>query len=177
MRGIVALMSALMSEPLDDGSAHFDPSNLEFTSIDIGNKTVNLIPGEARARFNIRFNDRHTHAMRSSALIEQRAAKGGRRARSAGASNGSRRTPTCSVTAPGPFVDLVRGAVAEVTGKSPKLSTSGGTSDARFIKDYCPVVEFGLVDTTMHKIDERVPTADLVTLTAIYRKVLERYFA
>ena len=81
------------------------------------------------------------------------------------------------VTAPGAFVDLVRAAVADVTGKSPALSTSGGTSDARFIKDYCPVVEFGLVNTTMHKIDERVPTADLVTLTAIYRKVLERYFA
>jgi succinyl-diaminopimelate desuccinylase len=81
------------------------------------------------------------------------------------------------VTQPGPFVDLVAGAVAEVTGRTPELSTSGGTSDARFIKDYCPVIEFGLANQTMHKTDERVPTADLVALTAIYRRILERYFA
>ena len=81
------------------------------------------------------------------------------------------------LTAPGPFTDLVSGAIAEVTGRTPVLSTTGGTSDARFIKDYCPVVEFGLVNATMHKIDECVATADLVALTAIYRKVLERYFA
>jgi succinyl-diaminopimelate desuccinylase len=165
VRGIVALLSALMSAPLDDGSTHFDPSNLEFTSIDVGNKTVNVIPSEARARFNIRYN----------ALIEQRtkAAAGAIRWRIEWEPSNA----DVFVSAPGAFVDLVRAAVADVTGKSPALSTSGGTSDARFIKDYCPVVEFGLVNTTMHKIDERVPTADLVTLTAIYRKVLERYFA
>ena len=174
VRGIVAVLSALMSAPLDDGSTHFDPSNLEFTSIDVGNKTVNVIPSEARARFNIRYNDRHT-LNDLKALIEQRtkAAAGAIRWRIEWEPSNA----DVFVTAPGAFVDLVRAAVADVTGKSPALSTSGGTSDARFIKDYCPVVEFGLVNTTMHKIDERVPTADLVTLTAIYRKVLERYFA
>ena len=174
VRGIVTLLSALMSAPLDAGSTHFDPSNIEFTSIDVGNKTVNVIPGEARARFNIRFNDRHTQDDLKP-LIEQRT----------GVAAGPIRwriewEPSNAyvfVTKPGAFVDLVRAAVAEVTGKTPALSTSGGTSDARFIKDYCPVVEFGLVNTTMHKIDERVPTADLVALTAIYRKILERYFA
>ena len=175
VRGIVTLLSALMSAPLDDGSQHFDPSNLEFTSIDVGNKTVNVIPGEARARFNVRFNDRHTQDD-LKALIEQRT--------TAAATNKIHwriewepSNADVFVTKPGSLVDLVRAAVAEVTGKSPALSTSGGTSDARFIKDYCPVVEFGLVNTTMHKVDERVPTADLVALTAIYRNILERYFA
>ena len=174
VRGIVTLLSALMSAPLDAGSTHFDPSNLEFTSIDVGNKTVNVIPGEARARFNIRFNDRHAQDD-LMALVEQRtgAAAGPIRWRIEWEPSNA----DVFVTKPGAFVDLVRAAVAEVTGKTPALSTSGGTSDARFIKDYCPVVEFGLVNTTMHKIDERVPTADLVALTAIYRKVLERYFA
>jgi succinyl-diaminopimelate desuccinylase len=174
VRGIVSLLSALMSAPLDAGSTHFDPSNLEFTSIDVGNKTVNVIPGEARARFNIRFNDRHTQDD-LKALIEQRtgAAAGPIRWRIEWEPSNA----DVFVTKPGAFVDLVRAAVAEVTGKTPALSTSGGTSDARFIKDYCPVVEFGLVNTTMHKIDERVPTADLVALTAIYRNILERYFA
>ncbi|MGB8487169.1 MAG: succinyl-diaminopimelate desuccinylase [Xanthobacteraceae bacterium] len=174
VRGIVAVLSALMSAPLDDGSTHFDPSNLEFTSIDVGNKTVNVIPSEARARFNIRYNDRHTQD-EVKALIEQRtkAAAGAIRWRIEWEPSNA----DVFVTAPGAFVDLVRAAVADVTGKSPALSTSGGTSDARFIKDYCPVVEFGLVNTTMHKIDERVPTADLVSLTAIYRRVLEKYFA
>jgi len=173
VRGMVTLLGALLREPLDAGSTHFDPSNLEFTSIDVGNKTVNVIPGEARARFNIRYNDCHTRDALKS-LIEQRAA----------AAAGSIRwriewdpsNADVFLTSPGPFVDLVRTAVADVTGKSPALSTSGGTSDARFIKNYCPVLEFGLVNQTMHKIDERVPTADLVTLTAIYRKILERYF-
>ena len=174
VRGIVTLLSALMSAPLDDGSQHFDPSNLEFTSIDVGNKTVNVIPGEARAHFNIRFNDRHMQDD-LKALIEQRtgAAAGPVRWRIEWEPSNA----DVFVTKPGSFVDLVRAAVAEVTGKSPALSTSGGTSDARFIKDYCPVVEFGLVNTTMHKVDERVPTADLVALTAIYRNILERYFA
>jgi succinyl-diaminopimelate desuccinylase len=175
VRGIVTLLSALMSAPLDAGSSHFDPSNLEFTSIDVGNKTVNVIPSEARARFNIRYNDRHTPD-ELKALIEQRAG--------AAATNRIRwriewepSNADVFVTTPGPFVDLVRAAVTAVTGKTPALSTSGGTSDARFVKDYCPVLEFGLVNTTMHKIDERVPTADLVVLTAIYRAILERYFS
>jgi succinyl-diaminopimelate desuccinylase len=172
--GIVKLMAALKAEPLDAGSAHFDPSNLEFTSVDVGNKTVNVIPAEARARFNIRFNDCHTReALR--ALVEARAAKAAGNVRWKIEWDYS--NADVFLTAPGPFVALVSDAVTDVTGRKPELSTTGGTSDARFIKDYCPVIEFGLVNATMHGIDERVPTADLVTLTAIYRRVLERYFA
>ena len=173
VRRIVAIMAAVMAEPLDAGSDHFDPSNLEFTSVDVGNKIVNVIPAEARARFNIRFNDHHTHAS-LQALIEARAAaaaQGGRFCIEWEPSNAD-----VFLTRPGPFVDLVSAAIAEVTGHKPTLSTSGGTSDARFIKDYCPVVEFGLVNDTMHKIDERVATTDLVALTAIYRRILDRYF-
>jgi succinyl-diaminopimelate desuccinylase len=174
VRRIIAIMSAMMAEPLDAGSAHFDPSNLEFTSVDVGNKTVNVIPAEARARFNIRFNDvRNRHELK--AMVEARAHAG---------ANGARfriewepSNADAFVTTPGPFVELVSEAVAEVTGRKPVLSTSGGTSDARFIRDYCPVVEFGLVNRTMHGIDEHVATADLVALTAIYRKILDRYFA
>ncbi|MFL4984832.1 MAG: succinyl-diaminopimelate desuccinylase [Xanthobacteraceae bacterium] len=174
VRGLVQLMSALMAEPLDRGSAQFDPSNLEFTSIDIGNRTVNLIPAEARARFNIRFNDHHTQET-LKALIEQRAGA---------AAHGVRwrvdwepSNADAFLTQPGPFIDLVAEAVAEIAGRKPQLSTSGGTSDARFIKDYCPVIEFGLVGATMHQVDERIAVADLIKLTAIYRRILDRYLA
>ncbi len=173
VRRIVAIMAAVMAEPLDAGSAHFDPSNLEFTSVDVGNKTVNVIPAEARARFNIRFNDHHSQAS-LRALIEARvaaAAQGGRFRIEWEPSNAD-----VFLTQPGPFVELVSTAIAEVTGRKPQLSTSGGTSDARFIKEYCPVVEFGLVNDTMHKIDERVAVRDLTMLTAIYRHILDRYF-
>ena len=174
VRGLVKLMSALMDEPLDKGSHKFDPSNLEFTSIDIGNPTVNLIPGEARARFNIRFNDCHDYASLKT-LVEQRAKKAaGDKVR--WTIDWEPSNADVFYTEPSPFTDVVVGAVAEVTGKTPKLSTSGGTSDARFIKDYCPVVEFGLVGQTMHAIDERVPVKDLQTLTAVYRKILDNYF-
>jgi len=173
VRRIVAIMAAVMAEPLDAGSAHFDPSNLEFTSVDVGNKTVNVIPSEARARFNIRFNDHHSHTS-LRALVEARArtaAKGGHFRIEWEPSNAD-----VFLTEPGPFVELVSSAIAEMTGRQPALSTSGGTSDARFIKNYCPVVEFGLVNATMHKIDECVATADLVALTAVYRRILDRYF-
>ncbi len=174
VRGLVRLMDALMNEPLDKGSAKFDPSNLEFTSIDIGNPTVNLIPGEARARFNIRFNDCHDYASLKR-LVEQRAAKvAGEKVK--WKIDWEPSNADVFYTEPSPFTDVVIGAVAEVTGKNPKLSTSGGTSDARFIKDYCPVVEFGLVGTTMHATDERVPVADLQTLTKVYRRILDNYF-
>jgi len=174
VRGLVKLMSALMDEPLDQGSHKFDPSNLEFTSIDIGNQTVNLIPGEARARFNIRFNDCHDYASLKR-LVEQRAAKAaGNKVR--WAIDWEPSNADVFYTEPSPFTDVVTGAVAAVTGRKPKLSTSGGTSDARFIKDYCPVVEFGLVGQTMHAIDERVPVEDLRVLTAVYRKILDDYF-
>ncbi len=174
VRGLTTLMSALMSEPLDRGSENFAPSNLEFTSIDIGNPVVNLIPGEARARFNIRFNECHSQTSLKT-LIEKRA-------RAAAGERGRWRidwepsNADVFLTKTGPFVDLVAGAIAEVTGRKPELSTTGGTSDARFIKDYCPVLEFGLVGATMHQVDERTTVDDLVMLTAVYRKILERYF-
>jgi len=174
VRGLVKLIAA-MQEPLDQGSAQFDPSNLEFTSIDIGNKTVNLIPGEARARFNIRYNDCHTEAS-LRALVEQRArTAAGDRVRFAVEWEPS--NAGVFLTKPGPFTDLAAAAIAEVTGRKPKLSTTGGTSDARFIKDYCQVLEFGLVGQTMHAVDECAPVADLVQLTAIYRRIIETYFA
>jgi succinyl-diaminopimelate desuccinylase len=173
IRGLVTLMGALMAQPLDRGTEHFDPSNLEFTSVDVGNRTVNLIPGEARARFNVRYNDLHTPET-LKALIEARcaAAAGGVRWRIEYLPSNS----WVFRTQPGPFIDLVTDAIAAATGRRPKLSTSGGTSDARFIKDYCPVVEFGLVGKTMHQVDEHVPTAELAALTAIYRRILDRYF-
>ncbi|MFZ0846453.1 MAG: succinyl-diaminopimelate desuccinylase [Pseudolabrys sp.] len=175
IRGLVALIAALQADPLDAGSAQFSASHLEFTSIDVGNKTVNLIPGEARARFNIRFNDNHTLDSLKT-LIEARAAKAaGGKIKFAFKWEPS--NAGVFVTKPGPFTELVANAVAEVTGRKPELSTTGGTSDARFITHFCPVVEFGLVGQTMHQVDERVPVADLTRLTAIYGKIVEKYFS
>jgi succinyl-diaminopimelate desuccinylase len=174
IRALTALMTALMAEPLDSGSAHFQPSNLEFTSVDVGNPVVNLIPGEARARFNIRFNDCHSQATLKT-LIETRvqaAAPAPVRWRI----DWERSNADAFLAAPGPFLDLVVGAIAQVTGRTPQLSTTGGTSDARFIKNYCPVLELGLVGRTMHQTDECTTLADLAKLTAVYRGILERYF-
>jgi succinyl-diaminopimelate desuccinylase len=174
VRGLVALIAALQAEPLDTGSAQFAASHLEFTSVDVGNKTVNLIPDEARARFNIRFNDKHTLES-LKALIEQRAAKAaGGKIKFAFKWEPS--NAGVFVTKPGPFTDMVSNAVKEVTGRKPELSTTGGTSDARFITAFCPVVEFGLVGQTMHAVDERVPIGDLRALTTIYRKIIDKYF-
>jgi succinyl-diaminopimelate desuccinylase len=174
IRGLVTLIAALQA-PLDDGSAHFDPSNLEFTSVDVGNLTVNLIPGEARARFNIRYNDRHSQAALKTLLEHRAQAAAAGRIRFAFEWQPS--NADVFLTKPGPFTDLAAAAIEEVTGRKPKLSTTGGTSDARFIKDYCPVLEFGLVGQTMHQVDERAPVKDIVTLMAIYRRIIDRYFA
>jgi succinyl-diaminopimelate desuccinylase len=175
VRGLVTLIGAINAEPLDSGTAHFGPSNLEFTSIDIGNKTVNHIPAEARARFNIRFNETRTRE-ELRAEVERRAAEAaGNAIRWSIAWEPS--NADVFITMPGPFVEMISRAVTEVTGIVPKLSTTGGTSDARFIKDYCPVIEIGLLSQQMHKVDEHVATADLVALTAIYRYILERYFS
>ncbi len=172
---IAALITALVSEPLDQGNAQFQPSNLEFTSVDVGNPATNVIPGQARAKFNIRFNDHHTQES-LRALIEARIAKAaGNRVRTRIAWEPS--NADVFVTKPGPFTDLVVAAIEDVTGRKPDLNTGGGTSDARFIKNYCPVIEFGLVGQTMHQIDERTPVVDLEKLTKIYRGVLDRYFA
>jgi succinyl-diaminopimelate desuccinylase len=171
---ISRLIVALSDEPLDHGSAQFQASNLEFTSVDVGNTASNVIPGQARAKFNIRFNDHHTQESLRT-LVEQRLEKaaGNRiRARIVWEPSNS----NVFVTKPGAFTDLAVAAIEEVTGRRPELSTSGGTSDARFIASYCPVIEFGLVGQTMHQIDERTPVADLEKLTKIYHGVLDRYF-
>ncbi|HEX2653597.1 MAG TPA: succinyl-diaminopimelate desuccinylase [Xanthobacteraceae bacterium] len=175
IRGLIKLIDHLLAEPLDQGTDHFDPSNLEFTSVDVGNQTVNVIPAQARARFNIRFNDRHTQESLKELL----------RVRCITAAKGRVRwwmefEPSNSdvfVTKPGPFVDLVVSAVESTTGRKPALSTSGGTSDARFIKNYCPVVEFGLLGQTMHQVDERTAVSELEQLARIYRTILDTYFA
>jgi len=173
IHGLVTLIAALQA-PLDEGSEHFVPSHLEFTSVDVGNATVNLIPGEARARFNIRYNDRHSQTALKT-LIERRT-KAAAAGRVRYAFEWQPSNADVFITKPGPFTELAASAIAEVTGHRPKLSTSGGTSDARFIKDYCPVLEFGLVGRSMHRTDESTPLEDLHTLTAIYRRIIERYF-
>lgn len=172
---IARLIVAITDEPLDHGSAQFQASNLEFTSVDVGNKANNVIPGEARAKFNIRYNDNHTQASLRE-LVETRLTKacGNRiKARIVWEPSNS----NVFVTKPGPFTDLAVSAIEEVTGRKPELSTSGGTSDARFISSYCPVIEFGLVGQTMHQVNERVPVRDLEKLTQVYRGILARYFA
>jgi succinyl-diaminopimelate desuccinylase len=171
---LALLVTRLCAHKLDDGSAHFDPSTLSFTTIDVGNPTTNVIPGEARARLNIRFNDLHTP---SSLIgwIENEAARV-----SAETEAEIAVTPQISgvsfLTAPGPFTALVSEAVARVTGTAPVFSTSGGTSDARFIKDASPVVELGLAGATMHKVDECVPVAEIHALADIYTALLQAYF-
>jgi len=174
IRGLVTLIAALQA-PLDEGSEHFSPSHLEFTSIDVGNTTVNLIPGEARARFNIRYNDRHSQTALKT-LIERRA-KAAAAGRLRYTFDWQPSNADVFVTKPSPFTELAVAAIADVTGRQPKLSTSGGTSDARFITNYCPVLEFGLVGQTMHQTDESTPLQDLLTLTTIYRRIVEKYFA
>jgi succinyl-diaminopimelate desuccinylase len=171
---ISRLIVALNDEPLDHGSAQFQASNLEFTSVDVGNTAGNVIPGQARAKFNIRFNDCHSREQ-LRALVEARLAKAaGNRIRAHIAWEAS--NSDVFVIKPGPFTDLAVAAIEEVTGRKPEFSTSGGTSDARFIAKYCPVIEFGLVGQTMHQVDERTPVSDLEKLTRIYRGILDRYF-
>jgi succinyl-diaminopimelate desuccinylase len=171
---LLRAVNALISEPLDTGTADFDASNLEVTGFDSSTHTFNVIPAEVRAQFNIRFNDLHTaESLRELLLARVMKAVGD----NVHFQIDWEPSSDCFLTQKGPFVDLLSEAIAEITSKTPKLSTTGGTSDARFIKDYCPVVEFGLVGQTMHKIDERVPVADLEALSRIYQRVLERYFA
>jgi len=170
---LLRVLQALLA-PLDSGTARFDASNLEITSIDVGNAAANVIPARATAAFNIRFNDTWTDAT-LGAELRDRAAKA-----AAGADVALEFLPfnaPAFATEPSPFTDLAIAAVEAETGRRPELSTSGGTSDARFIQAYCPVIELGLVGDTMHMVDERVPVADLEALTAIYRRILERYFA
>ncbi len=171
---LVRLVGALLATPLDAGTAHFQPSNLEVVSIDVGNPAFNVIPAEATARFNVRFNDTYSLASLEAEIRRRLAEVGEGIAYSLEIRAGGSES---FLTAPGPFVDLVSTAIAEVTGRQPELSTSGGTSDARFITDICPVVEFGLVGKTMHAVDEATPVADLVALAQIYAHIIDRYFA
>lgn len=167
-------MLAALQQPLDEGTEHFERSNLEVTSIDVGNPTVNVIPAKAVARFNVRFNDAHTLTGLQD-LLRQRVASqaGGSRYELAFVPGAS----ASFITEPGSFVDIIRAAVEAEIGLRPQLATGGGTSDARFIKDHCPVVELGVVNATMHAVDERVPVAELEAVTRIYRGILDRYFA
>jgi succinyl-diaminopimelate desuccinylase len=170
---LVRMLDAVTRDTLDDGTAHFQPSNLQLTSIDVGNPASNVIPARAEAAFNLRFNDRHTAGSLEAWL----------RGKFDAAADGGRYDLTIKVsgeaflTPPGPFSDLVARAVAAETGRTPALDTAGGTSDARFIKDHCPVAEFGLVGLTMHKADERAALADIAALSRIYEAVLAGFFA
>jgi succinyl-diaminopimelate desuccinylase len=166
---LVRALADLIAESLDEGTAHFQPSNLQVTSIDTGNPAANVIPAEARAAFNIRFNDLHTAAS-LEAWLRDRLDRTGARYRLDLTVSGEG-----FVTETGPFTELVAGAVRAVTGVAPQLSTSGGTSDARFIKDYAKVAEFGLVGETMHKVDERASLADIEALTEVYRRILDAW--
>ena len=172
---LIGLLARLQGRKLDDGYTGFQPSNLEVTTIDVGNTATNIIPAQAKARLNIRFNPAHRGAD-LQAWIEAEA-------RAAG--EGFSGTVTVEtmisgeafLTEPGDFTALVADAIRETTGETPELSTSGGTSDARFIRALCPVVEFGLVGATLHAIDERTPVADIARLQAAYAAIIERYFS
>lgn len=175
LTALVRLCDRLASATLDDGSDAFDPSTLALTSIDTGNTASNVIPARATAALNIRFNDRHTGAG-LIAWIEDQAA---RVAQDTGVrfEVTSRLSGESFLTPPGPFPDLVARAVAAETNRAPVLSTSGGTSDARFIRAHCPVVEFGLVGDTMHQVDESADVAQIERLAAVYHRMLGDWFA
>jgi succinyl-diaminopimelate desuccinylase len=168
---LVALLAGLTARPLDDGTEHFQKSGLQVTTIDIGNPATNVVPGVAYAMFNIRFNDRWTSEGLKSWVADRLAAVGGGRYRVAWEVSGE-----AFLVPPGPVSRCLSAAIGAVTGHTPELSTTGGTSDARFIQAHCPVAEFGLVGQTMHKADERVPLADLAQLSAIYEAFLDSFF-
>jgi succinyl-diaminopimelate desuccinylase len=166
---LVRALAALTAAPLDAGSDWFEPSSLQITSIDIGNRATNVIPATASAALNIRFNDRHSGASLSAwlrAVLSQHAQRFDLDVAISGES---------FLTQPGPLVDTLRGAIARATGIEPKLDTGGGTSDARFIARFSPVAEFGLIGATMHQVDECVPVAELRDLARIYAGVLDGF--
>jgi succinyl-diaminopimelate desuccinylase len=175
VRGMVRLLAALMAIAPDTGTEHFEASNLEVTTIDVGNPASNVIPSKARAAFNVRYNDLWTRPRLESWILSRLddAAAGQVQYDVAF----GRTHSEAFLTPASPFVETVVEAIEQETGRRPALSTGGGTSDARFIKDHCPVVEFGLVGKTMHQIDERASTADIELLTRIYERIIERYFS
>jgi succinyl-diaminopimelate desuccinylase len=167
---MVKMLDALIKDPLDSGNEFFDPSSLSITTIDFGNPVENVIPGEATARFNIRYNDIHTGAKLEQWVREPLDSVDTNYTMTTRISGESFMSPQDILT------DLIEEATREVTGTAPERSTSGGTSDARFITHACTVAEFGLVGQTMHKVDENVLVEDLEKLTQIYKTILTRYF-
>ncbi len=172
--GMLGVLNSFLADPLDDGTPHFSPSDLQIATIDAGNPATNVIPAKLSASFNIRFNANHT----AESLMEMLSDKTRTALEGTGLGHQISFLPAspCFVTEPGPLVDLMAEAVKNETHQTPDLSTGGGTSDARFVKDYCPVIEFGLVNKTIHQVDERIEVNDLETLTRIYRAFIERYF-
>ena len=168
---LVKMLSALASHNFDNGSKFFPPTNLEITSIDVGNKAENVIPGQGRAIFNIRFNDNWTSGKLSDQICDILHETDEPYELEIESSAES------FMTTPGSWTDIVKNAVTDVTGKAPDLTTTGGTSDARFITNYCPVVECGGINATIHQIDENAKLEDLENLTKIYTRILERYFS
>ncbi len=171
---LLTILMNFLNKKLDSGNAQFQPSNLEVTSIDVGNSATNVIPARASARFNIRYNNEHSATMLETwlrkecdAVMSDEAGRYTLDLESSGAA---------FVTEPGPFTELISQAVQKKTGRAPELSTSGGTSDARFIKDVCPVAEFGLLSGTMHKVEEQVPVQAIEDLADIYFNILESYY-
>ena len=167
---LVRMLAAITAEAPDAGTEHFDATNVQLTTIDVGNTAGNVIPATARAGFNIRFNDLHSGDGMTRWVREKFDAVGGAYALETVISG------EAFLTRPGPFSDLIAGAVEKVTGRAPRLSTTGGTSDARFIKDVCPVAEFGLISQTAHKIDEHITLSALDELRDIYQTMLEDFF-
>ncbi|HZZ32521.1 MAG TPA: succinyl-diaminopimelate desuccinylase [Phenylobacterium sp.] len=171
---LLRLLLRLQDRKLDEGYPEFQPSNLEITRIDVPNTATNVIPGVARARLNIRFNPNHTGEELARWIAGQAEAE------ARGFQGAIDVVPQISgeafLTEPGPFTDVVAAAVRDVAGRDPELSTTGGTSDARFIRALCPVVELGLVGKTMHQVDEAAPVAEILQLQAVYERLIERYF-
>ena len=175
LNAMVALMDKLARHPLDQGTDHFDASTLAITTIDTGNTATNVIPAHCRATVNIRFNDAHTGSSMSDWLRAEAAAM--QAATDVAFDVKIKISGESFITPPGALSELVAKAVQAETGVVPTLSTTGGTSDARFVKDHCPVVEFGLVGKTMHQVDERVEVAQIHQLKSIYSRILTDYFA
>ncbi|WP_075995431.1 succinyl-diaminopimelate desuccinylase [Salaquimonas pukyongi] len=184
VRGLMDLLDALLATPFDEETDHFQPTNMEVTTVDVGNPAVNVIPADATAGFNIRFNDTWDGDSLKAEILS-RLEKGAKASRIRHGKDAPvnysvdwvGRVSPVFLTRETELVGKLSAAIADVTGRTPELSTGGGTSDARFIKDYCPVVEFGLIGQTMHQVDERIALSDLDTLTAVYLRFLEGWFS
>ena len=168
---LVRMLDRICQHTFDEGTEHFSPTNLELATIDVGNSAANVIPSQAKAVFNIRFNTEQTSDGLQEWLHRQCAAVGGEYELDFHLS------AQPFLTEPGPFTELIARAVTDVTGQRPALTTTGGTSDARFIHHHCPVAEFGLISESMHKVDEQASVSDIENLAGIYARILELYFS